>query len=194
VPHPRATAGALALFPGPAWLRQRRRGRGHGRRPRLDAVGRLTFPAAASVLRRVETETNDTIDTATDLGTLAAGDRLTIDGSTSALSELDPFDGFTVTLPSRVRVRATVAAVDGLGLDPDLHVYDPTGLQVFASSTADGAIETTTFVGKGSTRSSRGGAARGASPGARGGGPRRARGRDRGREPTRAATCSRATW
>lgn len=114
--------------------------------------GRLSFPAAASLSRRTEVERNDSIDTATELGTLVAGDRLSVEGSTSALDGSDPFDGYTVTLPSRVRVRATVTALDASRLDPDLHVYDPTALQVVGSFTSDGPIETATFVAKGSTQ------------------------------------------
>lgn len=97
----------------------------------------------------LETEPNDSRDTAHDLGLLRPGDRVTVYGHTSAEAGVDPFDGFRILAPLRVRVTATLEFSSAGGNDFDLLVYDGVSSQFVEWFVAETAPEVGVFHAKG---------------------------------------------
>jgi serine protease len=97
----------------------------------------------------LEAEPNDTFDQSHFLGQLVAGETVTVLGRTTAIGEADPFDGFVINAPERVRITATLVFGDPVTNDFDMFVYDPTGAQIVALFEATTVPEVGTFHAKG---------------------------------------------
>ncbi|MFM8980473.1 MAG: S8 family serine peptidase, partial [Planctomycetia bacterium] len=110
--------------------------------------GTLTFAAAQGSGAVLEAEPNDSVDTAHDLGQLAAGSTLVVRGHTTTDAG-DPFDGFRLQAPGRVRVTATMDFDDSAGNDFDMFVYEPASMQAVEDYYASTAPEVGVFHAKG---------------------------------------------
>lgn len=98
----------------------------------------------------LEAEPNDSPETAHRLGALRPGETLVVHGHTTALDDSDPFDGFQIEAPERVRVTATLVFPDGGGNDFDMGVFDLVSMRFVETFLAVTAPEVGTFHAKGS--------------------------------------------
>lgn len=113
--------------------------------------GRILFSegggAGAPVL---EAEPNDSPDTAHRLGELGPGDVIVVHGHTTAVDDSDPFDGFEVYAPERLKITATLEFPDETGNDFDMSVFDIVSMQFVDTFLAVTAPEVGVFHAKGS--------------------------------------------
>src|SRR5262245_13219303 len=107
------------------------------------ASGTIAFFGGSSVV--AEAEPNDSLGQAHAIGSLVPGRRVTVLGGVDATDDADPFDGFRVRTPQRVKVTATVVYAPLGGSAVELEVYDPTALQVVESFPLAGSPTTATF-------------------------------------------------
>lgn len=112
-------------------------------------AGTVAFnPGPGAQTEVLEAEPNDAVDQAHYLGTLAAGQTIVVRGHTTVAGS-DPFDGFRVLAPQRVRVTATLAFPAGGGNDFDMGVFELVSFQFVEVFLATTSPEVGTFHAKG---------------------------------------------